>query len=429
MRNRKPLFAKYDLGASLQQAEHKLKAAVDTYSSDALLSANEADLVDHFVEEYAVSPIRLIEAEIHADTAEAKIDVTGRFEYGGFPGERVVVSGTTATLHVPFEGDPELFEFVASTRTFNQPYGVVRGRELVLSFTGTPKDMTRAKAELESDLANVRKHVDWIAKDVTAFNERLPGVVQSAVVARKKRLLDQDNLAASLGYPLRRRDDAPQTYSVPAKRKAVQPRRKPGAGSRFVPEPALDKATYEAILNVLNNMVQVMEQSPDAFAGMGEEDLRSHFLVQLNGQFEVGATAESFRGSGSTDILLGQDGRNVFLAECKFWKGPKSLSEALDQLLDYTIWRDAKAAVLLFNRNKDLSAVLRKIPSTIEAHDQCASEVRQVGETSFEFKLRNRDDHDRLIAVTLLAFDVPTDRSRSERLAPRPDERKRDDVS
>ena len=152
---------------------------------------------------------------------------------------------------------------------------------------------------------------------------------------------------------------------------------------------------------------------------MGEENLRSHFLVQLNGQFEVGATGETFRGSGSTDILLGEKGRNVFLAECKFWKGPQSLSDAIDQLLDYTIWRDAKAAILLFNRNKDFSAVLAKIVPTIETHPQVASKVKTIGDTGFRFSLRNRDDPDRIITVTLLAFDVPTDRGRSDRITPR----------
>ena len=242
---------------------------------------------------------------------------------------------------------------------------------------------------------------------------------REAVVARRDRLLDQRSLAASLGYAVRPRAGAPRTYSVPARRKTVQPRKKPGRSERYVPEPALDDATYEAILTVLSNMVQVMEQSPDAFAGMAEEDLRSHFLVQLNGQFEVGVTGETFRGSGSTDILLEQEDRSVFLAECKFWNGPKSLGGAIDQLLDYAIWRDAKAALLLFNRNKDFSTVLDKIPAVIEGHVQVASRVTRIGDTGFRFSLRHRDDPDRLITVTLLAFDVPTERSRSDRLAPR----------
>lgn len=38
---------------------------------------------------------------------------------------------------------------------------------------------------------------------------------------------------------------------------------------------------YENILEIIRNMVQVMERSPKAFENMGEEDLRTHFLVQL----------------------------------------------------------------------------------------------------------------------------------------------------
>lgn len=40
----------------------------------------------------------------------------------------------------------------------------------------------------------------------------------------------------------------------------------------------------------------------------------------------------------------------VGLTKCKFWKGPASLHGALDQIIDYSLWRDGKAAILLFNR-------------------------------------------------------------------------------
>jgi hypothetical protein len=52
----------------------------------------------------------------------------------------------------------------------------------------------------------------------------------------------------------------------------------------FTPEPTLNMKEYEHILSVISNMVVVMERSPRAFSGMSEEDLRQHFLVQLNGQ-------------------------------------------------------------------------------------------------------------------------------------------------
>ena len=75
----------------------------------------------------------------------------------------------------------------------------------------------------------------------------------------------------------------------------------------------------------MKNMVQVMELSPHAFLDMGEEDLRYHFLVQLNGAFKGQATGETFNFQGKTDILIRVDGRNVFIAECKFWDGPQSI--------------------------------------------------------------------------------------------------------
>ena len=34
-------------------------------------------------------------------------------------------------------------------------------------------------------------------------------------------------------------------------------------------------------------------------------------------------------------ILLSEGDRNVFIAECKFWKGPKAFGEAIDRLFGY----------------------------------------------------------------------------------------------
>lgn len=116
-------------------------------------------------------------------------------------------------------------------------------------------------------------------------------------------------------------------------------------------------------------MVRVMEQSPKAFETMGEEDLRTHFLVQLNAQYEGRATGETFNFQGKTDILIRVDGRNVFVAECKFWGGEKQFLETIDQLLSYLSWRDTKAAVLIFNRNVNFSEVLREITENSVKHE------------------------------------------------------------
>ena len=164
---------------------------------------------------------------------------------------------------------------------------------------------------------------------------------------------------------------------------------------------------YEHILSVLSNMVEVMERSPRAFKHMGEEDLRTHFLVHLNGHYEGQATGETFNYEGKTDILIRAEGRNIFIAECKFWTGPAGLTDALDQLLGYTAWRDTKTALLLFNRNRNMSTVLNGIPKTVRDHSNYKSERTTKSETEFRYIFGHRDDINREITLSILAFDVP----------------------
>jgi hypothetical protein len=217
-------------------------------------------------------------------------------------------------------------------------------------------------------------------------------------------------MAASIKYPMRRREGMPQTYSVPMTRKKLVIQMPKPSAEPFKPEPILDMESYEQILAIVGNMTLVLERSPKSFVGMGEEDLRTHFLVQLNGQMEIEgrATGETFNYEGKTDILVRVNGRNIFIGECKFWTGPEGLRETIDQLLRYTSWRDTKAAILLFNRNKNLTAVLEKIPEVVTGHANYKGNLTRQDETRYRFTLRQRDDPNRDLLVTLLVFDVPT---------------------
>jgi hypothetical protein len=155
--------------------------------------------------------------------------------------------------------------------------------------------------------------------------------------------------------PVKPRANAPATYAAPQVRRKIEPKLPPASNAPFKPEPVLEEAHYKHILDVISNMTLVMERSPTAFAEMGEEDIRQHYLVQLNGHFEGQATGETFNHQGKTDILIRVNGKNIFVAECKFWRGEKQF---LETILSYLSWRDTKAAIILFNRNKDFSQVL-----------------------------------------------------------------------
>lgn len=150
-----------------------------------------------------------------------------------------------------------------------------------------------------------------------------------------------------------------------------------------------------------------MERSPSAFKRMDEEALRTHFLVQLNGHYEGEASGETFNYEGKTDILIRSGGKNIFIGECKFWGGPKLLNDTIDQLLGYSAWRDTKVAVLVFNRNKDLSKVIESAKKVTLEHPNCKRFIDQKSDTHFRYIFAHRDDDNREMTLSLKIFDVP----------------------
>jgi len=58
-----------------------------------------------------------------------------------------------------------------------------------------------------------------------------------------------------------------------------------------------------------------------------------------------------------TDILIRVEDKNIFIAKCKIWESVKTIGEGLDQLLSYLVWRDTKAALLLFVRRREVVPV------------------------------------------------------------------------
>ena len=158
---------------------------------------------------------------------------------------------------------------------------------------------------------------------------------------------------------------------------------------------------------IIQNMISAMERSPSTFSKLNEEELRDFILVYLNGIFEGSATGETFNGDGKTDILIRHKGKNVFIAECKFWKGPKSLLNAIDQLLSYTSWRDTKTALIIFNKTKDFSDVLQKIESTTPQHNNFKKLLQKINSSNLRFLFHHNDDKNRELYLSILSFEIP----------------------
>ena len=354
-----PLFAEYDLREVLQRQEARLFEEIDKLGGEQLLNTPIEDLCDYFEQQYKVHPPQLREDEITVEQHETDVDVS-RDPLRSIPGLHgpVYVKGTKVQYFIPYEGDQELFKCQPSRFSFSPPRGRIEAGEITLTFVLLEHNVNKVKTEFERALTQIEDHLEWINSDVSQFNATLRDKIRRHIENRRQKLLKDQDLVASLGFPLRKRKDAPQTYAVPIVRKKITPKLPKATTAPFVPEPVLEMQHYEHILSIISNMAKVMERSPRAFQQMKEEDLRQHFLVQLNAQYEGQATGETFNFEGKTDILIRAEDRNIFIAECKFWRGPKSFRETVDQLLSYTSWRDTKTALLIFNRGKQLSHVL-----------------------------------------------------------------------
>ena len=84
--------------------------------------------------------------------------------------------------------------------------------------------------------------------------------------------------------------------------------------------------------------------------------------------FEGKAGAEMFNGTGKTDILVRDGDRNVFIGGCKIWHGSAATTAAIDQLLSYLVWRDSKAALLIFIRSGNPTAIATKAVQAVKDH-------------------------------------------------------------
>lgn len=403
------LFSKYDLRKVIQQKAAEMAQEIDGYDRNYILNASVEDLCDYLENEYRINPIILHKDKIYIKShGEADIDVRNAIDRDIRDRSKpFYVKGTSITFAIPFEGASGLFHCSPSTFTTSRPRAEKTRDEILITYDEIDPDSAKVKSDFERRVADIETYIGFVTNDITPFNNGLKAQAKQKIEARKAKILKDQGIVESLGYPIKQTMGMPSTYTVPEVKRKVVIQKPAATTTAFTPEPALDMENYEAILKIVSNMVLVMERSPNAFVNMKEEDLRQHFLVQLNGHFEGEATGETFNYEGKTDILIRHNGKNIFIAECMYWDGEKSLLDKIGQLLGYTSWRDTKTAVLVFNRNVEFSKVVVQIPEVLKKHKNFKRQLDYKSETGFRFVLHHNEDKNRELILTVLAFNVP----------------------
>jgi len=402
------LFWKIRISDVLEIEEDKFLKEIDGLDGNRILNSSFEELVKYFKDKYYIEPVSLQEDKTYIDQNESQIDVSRDFDRDFITPGPHCITGVKVDFYVPFEGDKNLFFCQPSTFSINPPRAEVNENELIISVQKPNPDSDQMKKEFESCLETIKTHIERVNNSVREFNDQLEEKIRNRLTSRQEKVKKNENLANSFGFPLKKRNGVSETYIVPDVKKKITPQLPPIRPNTPL-EPILDMNEYENILKIISNMVTVMERSPKAFIGMEEEDLRTHFLVQLNGQYEGQATGETFNSNGKTDILIRTNNKNIFIAECKFWKGEEGFKETINQILGYTSWRDTKTSILLFNRNKNTSNVLSQIPNILRNHPNFSKEIEYQSETGFRVAMKNNGDNEKELTLTVLVFDIPTE--------------------
>jgi hypothetical protein len=402
------IFGELDLSEVLEAKRQQLVSEIEREQPNALLNLNESDYVKYLIEKYRIEPIKFDFEALQVSESERMVPIEDHpFDSGARYGRRVSAAYPRQVFrfHLPFVGDQELLKCRASQWILwsIDVYGTAV--EISFELVNWRNDAESLKGEKDTVLRSLDKQNQFVTSDVVNFNSDLEERARAAIQNRKTIILKRLNTVEALGVPLRKANEVPQTFAVPIAPKQIAI--KPAVGTTpYAPDPTLDNANYQNILSILHDVGVAMERTPSTYAQKQEEDLRDFLLMTLFTHYP-NSTGESFNKEGKTDILVRHEGKNIFVGECKFWRGPKGYHDTINQVLRYLTWRDSKAAILLFINNKELNPVLAQIATSTPEHPCFVRLESKKQESWSQFEFRLESDATRNVHLAVMSFHFP----------------------
>nr|WP_288121857.1 hypothetical protein [Rhodococcus sp. (in: high G+C Gram-positive bacteria)] len=348
----------------LQAALRSALAELDRLSPDDLLSENEDVLVAELLRKHMPRPVS-VDWDGAARSSITEVTTTVRDHF--YQDRTYTVPASKVTVQFPLFGAKALLEYQASTFSLSGPVEASIGNDSValeiVERSLTPEAITSRISSLQADL---NQRAEWANTDLHVFTLTAEEAIRKRLRDRKERILNDRKVEEALGIPVV--STGRSRLPVPAKRKQIPLGRRRNQSGTFAPEPVLDESIYRDVLQQVRGWADSLERTPGTASKLHEEELRDLLLGMLNGYWQGAAGGELFNGEGKTDILVRHDGRNVFIGELKIWRGTSTVEETVNQILRYLVWRDSKAAIVMFIKVKDPKAVISRLHAAVERH-------------------------------------------------------------
>ncbi len=366
-----------------------------------------AEFAEYLISKYSITEFpEIIWDEIQMDFSETEIagrDLPSVF-YGSDPNQRF--TRKVVEYHVPVHGNTELLSFhasnVFSTATI---YGglSIENSSICFSLEDIYNEPKRIEEAFHTSKNTVIGKINSVKMELDQYHNELPSFVQNEINNRIQKINHANDYKSKFKYPIRKKN-VPTAFESPriVKKKKISP--KPiSTTNKKINQRFISDEDFTHVLGLLQDCGKNWECHPEIYKGKGEEALRDYLIFVLAPNIEGVVAGEAYNKKGKTDIAIKHESTNLFIAECKIWKGAKVFTETIDQILGYLTWRDAKAAIMMFVPNQDISSVIKTADETTMKHSNFVRKLEVVdkGWTNYLFHLENDPGIHLTIAVQL----------------------------
>lgn len=179
------------------------------------------------------------------------------------------------------------------------------------------------------------------------------------------------------------------------------------ASGRATADPApVDESFSACLVGTIDAAARMIERDPDAHRGKSDKMLRDALLSVLRANQPNLAPGRLFSAAGETGILTRSDGRELFIAECRSWRGQKPFLQSIDSLLRSLDHGDSCATAVSFLHGQELSLVINAIIQALPHHPAYLGfeGYRSGSHLAFRFRSRRGPQREISLSVLLVAF-------------------------
>lgn len=198
------LFWSHDLKQGLDIILNRLRNDIGNLDTSNLQDLKNNESLLSFIDDYKVMKLKLLKDQWYVEETETQIDV--RYDPHRWISDKsrpALVPGQRIEVHVPFEGEKELFYARADQYTMNPPRALIQENELILIYE-IPSDAPRElRADIDSTLDSIEELIKWQSNLIDGHNESLLNITNQLIDQRLKNLSSNANSLASLGIPIK----------------------------------------------------------------------------------------------------------------------------------------------------------------------------------------------------------------------------------